>query len=111
MRHGVMRDGVMRASTGKPSDCQGSQNRIGQVIGVTVDISFLGFRSGGEMSNPPQFIASYFTLAGKVDLQGGALISPHDLRERAEAASLAGYVGMGFITDDLCASLDRHGVS
>ncbi len=63
------------------------------------------------MSDQPDLVAAFFTLAGNVSPWGGSLVSPHDLRERAEAASRAGYVGMGFVSIDLVAALERHGVS
>jgi sugar phosphate isomerase/epimerase len=59
----------------------------------------------------PELVASFFTLAGDVSPWSGSLVSPHDLRARAEAASRAGYVGMGFVSIDLQAALDRHGVA
>lgn len=60
---------------------------------------------------PPKLIATYFTLAGDVLPLGGNMASPHDLRDRAEAASRAGYVGMGLGVDDLVQSIDRHGIA
>ncbi len=63
------------------------------------------------MHEPPELIAAFFTLAGDVSPWGGSLISPHDLRDRAEAASAAGYVGMGFVSIDLEAAIDRHGIT
>jgi sugar phosphate isomerase/epimerase len=63
------------------------------------------------MHDRPDLVAAFFTLAGDVDPWRGALISPHDLRERAEAASKAGYVGMGFLSVDLQAAIDRHGIA
>ncbi|MBV1687179.1 sugar phosphate isomerase/epimerase [Novosphingobium sp. G106] len=59
----------------------------------------------------PELVAAFFTLAGDVSPWGGSLVSPHDLRERAEAASAAGYVGMGFVSVDLEAAIDHHGVA
>ncbi len=63
------------------------------------------------MSDAPDLIAAFFTLAGDVSPFGGSLVSPHDLRARAEAASQAGYVGMGFVADDIYAAIERHGLS
>jgi sugar phosphate isomerase/epimerase len=62
------------------------------------------------MPTVPPLLASYFTLAGDVNPWGGALASPYDLRERAEAASHAGFRGMGIIPDDVSASIGRYGV-
>jgi sugar phosphate isomerase/epimerase len=63
------------------------------------------------MQDRPELVAAFFTLVGDVNPWGGVLVSPHDLRERAEAASRAGYVGMGFLSVDLQAAIDRHGVA
>ncbi len=63
------------------------------------------------MRDRPELVAAFFTLAGDVSPWGGSLVSAHDLRERAEAASRAGYVGMGFVSIDLQAAVDRHGVT
>ncbi|WP_156680911.1 sugar phosphate isomerase/epimerase family protein [Sphingomonas profundi] len=59
----------------------------------------------------PRLLASYFTIAGDVAAMAPNAISPHTLRERAEAAAEAGYVGIGLLGDDLFALLERHGAA
>ncbi len=56
----------------------------------------------------PLLVASYYTLAGKV-YPGGPDDSPFTFRRRCEAASAAGYRGIGVSGYDLAASLARHG--
>lgn len=51
--------------------------------------------------SPPRLIASYFTLAGNIIPFAGPDPAPFDLRDRAEAAASAGYVGIGLETRDL----------
>lgn len=64
------------------------------------------------MTGPkPKLLASYFTIAGNVAAMEPNAVSPHSLRERAEAAAAAGYVGMGLLGDDLFALLERHGAA
>jgi sugar phosphate isomerase/epimerase len=53
--------------------------------------------------------AAYFTLAGDVVPFASAAPSPFDLRERADAAARAGYVGLGLEASDLAHCIDRHG--
>lgn len=50
-----------------------------------------------------EVLASFFTIAGDCALEflGGTEISPFDLRDRIEAASKAGYTGIGFGDKDL----------
>jgi sugar phosphate isomerase/epimerase len=61
------------------------------------------------MASAPQLIASYFTLAGNVLPLAESLVSPIPLADRANAAARAGYAGIGLHTDDLLASVNRHG--
>jgi len=62
------------------------------------------------MTPPVELIASYFTLAGNVVPLTGDMVSPHDLRTRAEAAARAGFAGIGLVTADLAHNLERYGV-
>ena len=48
-----------------------------------------------------ELLASYFTLAGDVYPFGPTELSPFSFRERAEAASRAGWKGMGLIHEDV----------
>ena len=59
----------------------------------------------------PDFIATYWTLAGQVVPLGlpNEEASPHDFSERAETAAQLGYQGLGLIHSDLAKSRDRHG--
>jgi len=61
------------------------------------------------MTKRPELMASYFTIAGNVMPMTGNTISPHTLKERAEAAARAGYAGIGLITDDLERLIAEHG--
>lgn len=56
----------------------------------------------------PRLVATYYTLAGKA-FPGEIDVSPHSFQRRAEAASAAGYHGIGVSGHDLKASLERHG--
>jgi len=49
------------------------------------------------MTTTPEFIASYWTLAGNVVPLGPPEqeASPHDFRERVEVAARLGYCGVG----------------
>lgn len=60
------------------------------------------------LSNP-EFIATYWTHAGKVVPLGAPEeeASPHDFRARVEAASAAGYRGIGLMHSDLV-NIRRH---
>lgn len=57
-----------------------------------------------------ELLAAYFTLAGDVYPFGPTEISPFSLQQRAEAASKAGYKGMGLIHQDLMATADKIGL-
>ncbi|WP_324740502.1 sugar phosphate isomerase/epimerase [Tsuneonella sp. CC-YZS046] len=49
----------------------------------------------------PKLIASYFTLAGNIIPFASSDPAPFGLKERAEAAAAAGFVGIGLETNDL----------
>ena len=57
----------------------------------------------------PDLLAAYWTLAGDVDPMRPSL-SPHSLQARIEAASKAGWRGIGVIHEDLVATLDKVGI-
>lgn len=57
----------------------------------------------------PKLLASYFTLAGDVQVLTGNMVSPIDLRDRVEAAARAGYIGIGLGLRDLVHNIDRYG--
>lgn len=61
------------------------------------------------MSPAPEFIASYFTLAGRLLPHEPPLVSPVPLSDRIDAAARAGFTGMGLHFDDLAAARERHG--
>lgn len=58
-----------------------------------------------------ELLAAYWTLAGDVYPGAPTEISPYTLRERAEAASKAGWRGIGLILDDLEHSVDQYGIA
>ncbi|MDY0747774.1 sugar phosphate isomerase/epimerase [Paucibacter sp. R3-3] len=53
------------------------------------------------MSNKPELLAAYWTLAGDVYPGAPTEVSPYSLAERAAAAAKAGYTGMGLVHQDL----------
>jgi sugar phosphate isomerase/epimerase len=57
-----------------------------------------------------ELLASYFTLAGDVYPFGPTELSPFSFRERAEAASKAGWKGMGLIHEDVQVNAARIGL-
>lgn len=61
--------------------------------------------------NTKELLAAYWTLAGDVYPGAPTEISPYPLRDRAEAASRAGWSGVGLILDDLEYSVEKYGVS
>jgi sugar phosphate isomerase/epimerase len=61
-------------------------------------------------TKPIELLASYFTLAGDVYPFGPTEISPHPLKNRAEAASKAGWKGLGFALADLVDIGDKIGL-
>lgn len=58
-----------------------------------------------------ELLAAYWTLAGDVYPGAPTEISPYPLRDRAEAASRAGWRGIGLILDDLEHSVGQYGIS
>jgi sugar phosphate isomerase/epimerase len=58
-----------------------------------------------------ELLAAYWTLAGDVYPCAPVEISPFPLRDRAEAASRAGWRGLGLILDDLEHSIETYGLS
>jgi sugar phosphate isomerase/epimerase len=57
----------------------------------------------------PELLAAYWTIAGDVYPGAPSEVSPFSLEERAQAASKAGYTGMGFVHADLMANKARMG--
>lgn len=58
-----------------------------------------------------ELLAAYWTIAGDVYPCASTEISPFPLRDRAEAASRAGWSGLGLILDDAEHSVEKYGVS
>ena len=54
-------------------------------------------------------LATCWTTAGAASPYSGDQRSPHGIRERVEAASAAGFTGMGLLHDDLLPALDEYG--
>ncbi len=61
------------------------------------------------MSDVPDLIASYFTLAGNLLPHEPPLVSPVSLTERIDAAASAGFAGMGFNFDDAAIIREQFG--
>lgn len=61
--------------------------------------------------SPPEFIATYWTLAGDVVPLGPPEqeASPHDFRERVATAARLGYAGVGLMHSDLMRVRQRYG--
>ena len=59
----------------------------------------------------PDFIATFFTLAGNVGPFDANRISPNSLIDRARAAAEAGYAGIGFGDHDIAHLLAIHGAA
>lgn len=59
----------------------------------------------------PDLLASYWTLAGNVYPGATTEISPFSLQQRVEAASKAGWKGIGLVLTDLLASLEKNKIS
>ncbi|NBA95723.1 sugar phosphate isomerase/epimerase [Pseudomonas sp. R5(2019)] len=57
-----------------------------------------------------ELIASYWTIAGDTHPGAASEISPFTLQERAEAASKAGWRGMGLVHADILHSIERLGL-
>jgi sugar phosphate isomerase/epimerase len=55
--------------------------------------------------------ASYWTVSGAVYPGAPSEISPFPLKDRAEVAGRVGWRGMGFVIDDMEASIARYGLS
>jgi len=58
-----------------------------------------------------ELLAAYWTLAGDVYPCASNEVSPFPLRERCEAASRAGWSGIGLILDDLEYGVEKYGLS
>ncbi|SMX31351.1 sugar phosphate isomerase/epimerase family protein [Actibacterium lipolyticum] len=58
-----------------------------------------------------ELCASYWTVAGNTYPGAPSEISPFPLTERAEICGRTGWRGMGFVMDDMEASIDRYGLS
>lgn len=55
-------------------------------------------------------LASYWTIAGDTYPGAPSEVSPFPLRERAEAATAAGWRGMGFVHADIVAQIEKLGM-
>jgi sugar phosphate isomerase/epimerase len=71
----------------------------------------LQIRGRNTMSGGVDLIASYWTIAGKLNFSDGMDLdgSPIDFPLRVEAAARAGYSGLGLTHPDLRKTLARHG--
>ncbi|EJN20326.1 sugar phosphate isomerase/epimerase [Pseudomonas sp. GM79] len=58
-----------------------------------------------------ELLAAYWTLAGDTYPGAPSEISPFSLQDRAQAASKAGWRGMGFVHADLLHNVDKLGIS
>jgi sugar phosphate isomerase/epimerase len=58
-----------------------------------------------------ELCASYWTVSGAVYPGAPSEISPFSLRDRAEVAGRIGWRGMGFVLDDMNASITQYGLS
>jgi sugar phosphate isomerase/epimerase len=58
---------------------------------------------------PTELLAAYWTLAGDVWPGAPTEISPFPLEDRVAAAAAAGWTGMGFVHEDLVATVARIG--
>ncbi|MFV5504075.1 MULTISPECIES: sugar phosphate isomerase/epimerase family protein [unclassified Acinetobacter] len=61
--------------------------------------------------NKPDLLAAYWTLAGNVYPGAPTEISPYTLQERVEAASKAGWKGIGLVLKDLQATLEKSSLA
>lgn len=61
-------------------------------------------------SNQVDLIASYWTITGDTYPGAQSEISPYTLQERAEAASKAGWRGMGLVYSDIVHSIEKLGL-
>lgn len=60
--------------------------------------------------NDIELCASYWTIAGNTFPGDRSEVSPFALRDRAEVAGRIGWRGMGFVYDDLVASIQQLGI-
>ncbi|MGF6755082.1 hypothetical protein [Paraburkholderia sp. GAS42] len=58
-----------------------------------------------------ELIASYWTLAGNVWPGGPTEVSPHPLKDRAEAAAKEGWKGLGIVHADMCDRAAPYGIN
>src|SRR5438093_2781889 len=65
------------------------------------------------MPSEPVILASYFTLAGDVppEVRPGSQVSPRDIAARIDAASAAGYRGIGLDKQDIAHWAGIHGTA
>lgn len=61
--------------------------------------------------NKPDLLAAYWTLAGNVYPGAPTEISPFTLQQRVEAASEAGWKGIGLVLSDLQATLEQNSLA
>ncbi|MDR0237993.1 sugar phosphate isomerase/epimerase [Acinetobacter sp.] len=61
--------------------------------------------------NKPDLLAAYWTLAGNVYPGAPTEISPFTLKQRVEAASKAGWKGIGLVLSDLQATLAQNSLA
>ena len=61
--------------------------------------------------NNVELIASYWTIAGDTYPGAPSEISPYSLQQRAEAASKAGWKGMGLVFEDIVSAVQKQGMS
>ncbi|MFI9459035.1 sugar phosphate isomerase/epimerase family protein [Acinetobacter sp. NPDC052428] len=61
--------------------------------------------------NKPDLLAAYWTLAGNVYPGAPTEISPFTLQQRVEAASKAGWKGIGLVLSDLQATLEQNSLA
>lgn len=62
------------------------------------------------MARKVELLAGYWTIAEDRYPMGPSEVSPFSLRERAEAASAAGYTGMGLVYQDIMANAEKIGL-
>lgn len=62
------------------------------------------------MAKKVELLAAYWTISGDRYPMGPSEVSPFSLRERAEAASAAGYTGMGLVYQDIMANAVKIGL-
>lgn len=61
--------------------------------------------------NKPDLLAAYWTLAGNVYPGAPTEISPFTLQQRVEAASKAGWKGVGLVLSDLQVTLEQNSIA